>query len=73
MRGNYLYKRIGERIASARKNRGISQETLSLVSEIDRTYLARIEQGSVNPSIKVLHKISRHLNMTMSMLLRGIG
>jgi len=73
MRGNFLYKRIGERIVSARKNRGISQETLALVSEIDRTYLARIEQGNVNPSIKVLHKISRHLHISMSILLRGIG
>ena len=72
MRGNFYYKRLGDRIAEERKLREISQELLALQIEMDRTYLARIEEGKANPSIKVLYKICRHFRICLSDLLRGV-
>lgn len=69
MKGNYLYKRLGERICIARRRRSISQEKLAFLSDVDRTYVARIEEGKVNPSVKVIFKIARALRMQAHRLL----
>ncbi len=49
-----------------------SQEDLSFETDIDRAYLAKIEKGRANPSIKILYKISRKLKITLSDLLKGV-
>lgn len=72
MRGNFFYKRLAERIINSRKRRRLSQEQLALLSDMDRTYLARIEEGKANPSIKTLNKISRILKLRLSSLLKGV-
>jgi len=72
MRGNFFYKRLGERIITTRKKREISQEQLALLSDTDRTYLARIEEGKANPSIKILNKICKILKVRLSELLVGV-
>ena len=72
MRGNFFYKRLGERIVRARKKRQLSQEELALLSDIDRTYIARLEEGKANPSIKVLNKLSRVLKTRLSYLLKVV-
>ena len=48
---------IGQRIREIRNNQGLSQEKLALKADIDRTYLAGVEQGKRNLSIKSLEKI----------------
>ena len=69
MKGNYFYKRLGEKICSARRRRSISQEKLAFLSDVDRTYVARIEEGKVNPSLKVVHKIARALRVRIHRLI----
>lgn len=70
--GNFFYQRLAEQIIGARKKRKLSQEQLALLSDIDRTYLARIEEGKANPSVKVLNKLSRVLKIRLSALLKGV-
>lgn len=70
--GNFFYKRLGERIIFERKNKKLSQEKLAFVSDIDRTYLARIEEGKANPTVKILNKISRNLGLRLAKLFRGV-
>jgi len=72
MRGNFFYKRIGERIHTERKKRNLSQEKLSLLSDVDRTYIARIERGKANPTMKVLNKLARVLKIKIHRLIRGV-
>ncbi|OGK23422.1 hypothetical protein A3A46_03175 [Candidatus Roizmanbacteria bacterium RIFCSPLOWO2_01_FULL_37_13] len=72
VRGNFFYQRLAEQIIGARKKRKLSQEQLALLSDIDRTYLARIEEGKANPSVKVLNKLSRVLKIRLSALLKGV-
>lgn len=72
VRGNFFYNRLGKKIISIRQKRKLSQEQLALLSDLDRTYLARIEEGKANPSIKVLNKISRVLKTRIAHLLKGV-
>ncbi|MBF4302375.1 helix-turn-helix domain-containing protein, partial [Vibrio anguillarum] len=36
---------VGKRIAKIRKSKGLSQDKLALLAEIDRSYVGRIERG----------------------------
>lgn len=72
VRGNFFYHRVGENILKARTKRKLSQEQLALLSDIDRTYLARLEEGKANPTLKVLNKISRVLKTRIEKLLKGV-
>lgn len=70
--GNFFYQRLGERIRKEREKKKFSQEYLSLLCEIDRTYVARIEEGKANPTIKVLNKICQSLKIKVWELLKGV-
>lgn len=68
MRGNFFYKKLGRHIEIIRKKKKLSQEELAWIAELDRTYLARIEVGRANPSIRVIHKIARKLRVKIRYL-----
>ncbi|MEH8019837.1 helix-turn-helix transcriptional regulator [Rheinheimera metallidurans] len=53
-----LALQIGENIRKRRLEIGLSQDNLALTAEIDRSYIGRIERGSVNITIEMLYKIS---------------
>jgi len=72
LKGNFFYKRLGENIFSERSRKKISQEQLGSLCDTDRTYIARIEEGKANPTIRALHKISRGLKVRLSKLLKGV-
>jgi transcriptional regulator with XRE-family HTH domain len=55
--------KFGLRIKELRKLKGISQEKLANLAEIDRTYLPTIEKGERNVSIVVIEKLSNALGV----------
>ena len=61
-------KAIGERVKSARKNKGITQEKLADMVGVSTTYIGFIEQGQRLPSIKTSDKIARALGVKLSEL-----
>lgn len=61
---------FGKRIASIRKERGITQEKLADMVEVHRTYIGFIEQGKRNPSVKNVYKITKALNINLSELFK---
>lgn len=65
-----ITEKVGQRIKGLRREQGISQEKLALKAEIDRTYLAGVEQGKRNPSIKSLEKIINELDLSFGEFLR---
>jgi len=67
-----LYERLGKAIIKLRKERKISQESLALSCHIDRSYLAEIEAGKANPSLKILNKIARALDYKIWQLVKDI-
>lgn len=67
-----FYKKVGENIVRVRKNKKISQFRLALDAHVDRSYLAEVEEGKANPSVKFLYKVSRGLRVKISELVKGI-
>lgn len=57
------FEDIGRNISQLRKGQKLSQEDLSRMAEIDRSYLSEIENGHKNPSVRTIIKISRALNV----------
>lgn len=70
MRGNFLYTKLGKRVCRARLKCHLTQEETAHRCGIDRTYLARIEAGRVNPSIKVLFNICKVCGTKLMNLMR---
>lgn len=48
----------GKNVRLIRKDKGISQEKLAELSELDRTYISDIENGKRNVSIETVFKIA---------------
>ena len=67
-----ITEQIGMRIRELRTRKGFSQEKLALEAEIDRTYLAGIENGRRNPTLKSLEKILRTLEISFEDFFKGI-
>lgn len=72
MRGNFYYKRLGETILKARKKQKLSQQQLATLSDTDRSYLAEVEEGKANPSVKFLHRIAKVLKIKVGELLKKL-
>ncbi len=64
-----LSKKLGERIRNERIKQGISQENLALLTDIDRSYVGRIERGEVNITVEKLYQIADVLKCSPSGLL----
>ncbi len=67
-----ITEQVGARIRAIRKQQGISQEKLALKAEIDRTYLAGVEQGKRNPSIRSLERIIVSLGLSFHEFFEGM-
>ncbi len=60
---------FGENLKKLRNERGLSQEKLALLSELDDMQIYRIENGKVNPTISTLYTIAKALNVSPKELL----
>lgn len=58
-----LKAKFGERVRALRKQKGLSQETLALACELDRTYIGGIERGERNISLINIYKIADALRV----------
>lgn len=55
--------KFGNKIKELRKEKGLSQEKLANLAEIDRTYLPTIEKGERNVSIEIIEKLAIALDV----------
>lgn len=67
-----ITEKVGQRIKDLRSEIGISQEKLALKAELDRTYLAGVENGKRNLSIKSLEKIINALDISFHDFFEGM-
>ena len=63
---------FGIAIRQLREKTGLSQEKFALKIDMDRTYLASVEAGNRNISIKNLKKITDGLNIPLSKFFQQI-
>ncbi|MCD6283058.1 helix-turn-helix transcriptional regulator [bacterium] len=55
-----------------REERRLSQEDLAGACDVHRTYLSGLERGLRNPTIEVLSRIARALDVPLWKLLKGL-
>jgi transcriptional regulator with XRE-family HTH domain len=62
---------LRRRVRALRTANGWSQERLAEEAEMDRSYIAGIEVGTRNPSVKALEKLASALSVRISDLFEG--
>jgi transcriptional regulator with XRE-family HTH domain len=65
-------KLLGQRIRSLRQARGLTQERLGELADLNYKYLGSVERGEGNPSLLVLERIAVALGVELSDLLRFV-
>jgi transcriptional regulator with XRE-family HTH domain len=67
-------KKIGEEIAKARENKGLSQRQLANDVGISNAALSKIESGETEiPNPKILKKTSKHIDLNYNDMMSMIG
>lgn len=59
---------FGKRVREVRKGKGISQERLAEMADIDRSYMGNIERGEKNITLKKAYEICDALNIEIKCL-----
>ena len=67
---NDVSKFFAERLIKLRNERGYTQEEFAELCDLDRTYIGRLENLKRNPTLPVLAKIAKALNMELWQLLK---
>ena len=63
---------IGNRIRLLREQNGYKQYDFAYECNVSDAYYGRIERGEHTVSLEILYKISKHLGISLSDLLKGI-
>ncbi len=67
-----IKQNVGNRIRELRNEAGLSQEKLALAADLDRTYIASVENGKRNISIVNLEKIIKALDCTFAIFFKDL-
>lgn len=65
-------KIVGSNLRDLRLLNNISQEDLSLNTGLDRSYISMIENGKRNPTLLVIFKICKAMNISPKVLIERI-
>lgn len=67
-------KNLGERIAKAREDKGLSQRQLAKAVNISNAELSKIESGEREvPNPKILRKLSKHIDLNYNEMMSMVG
>lgn len=64
---NTLCQDLARQIKIARQQVGLSQEGLALLAEVDRTYVSQLERGVANPSLLIICRLARAMNLAVEL------
>lgn len=67
-----LLRRLGHRIRKLRQQHGWTQVVMAEKVGLDRSFLADVERGKRNISIRNLYLVARGFKKTLSQLLSGV-
>ena len=66
---NNLNSAFGDVLRSLRDKAGISQQTLALECELDRTYISLLERGLRQPTISTIFILAKTLDIKPSVMI----
>ena len=72
-RQHRLLVSLGKTIRHVRLSKGISQEKLALLAEVDRSYVGRVERGDNNVAVLTLARLAAALDLTIAKLMQKAG
>jgi transcriptional regulator with XRE-family HTH domain len=72
-RQHRVLRALGKALREARIAKGISQEKLALLAEVDRSYVGRVERGDNNVAILTLARLAGALEITVAKLFQKAG
>jgi transcriptional regulator with XRE-family HTH domain len=58
-----ILRKFGNKIREIRKDRGLSQEELAELSNLDRSYMGHIERGEKNVTLLKIYQIAHALQI----------
>jgi transcriptional regulator with XRE-family HTH domain len=61
---------LGRRIRTLRTSKGLTQQELGYQADVDYKFIGEIERGNMNPSFKVLVKLSGVLDVDLPEIVR---
>ena len=64
---------LGDAIREVRLSKGISQEKLALLADVDRSYVGRIERGDNNVALLTLERLADALDTSVAKLMQKAG
>jgi transcriptional regulator with XRE-family HTH domain len=64
---------LGRAIREVRLAKGISQEKLALIAELDRSYVGRVERGDNNAALLTLVRLAGALDISVAKLMQRAG
>jgi transcriptional regulator with XRE-family HTH domain len=68
-----LLQALGARVRRLREAKSWTQEALAERADLDRSYIAGIEAGLRNPSVKAAAKLARGLGVSLSELFESVA
>ena len=66
-----IRQQVGRNLKRIRKERGMSQEELAFESGLHRTYISGIERGARNPTVVILARLAKTLQVSVDQLVTG--
>lgn len=66
--GHPVLVAFGRSVREARAERGVSQEELAHLAQIDRSYMSSIERGEQNAGLISMARVAAALDITLSEL-----
>ena len=67
---NNVSKKFGQRVRTIRLKQGLSQGDVAKRMNVHRSYISSIERGVRNPSLKVIQRIAKALEVPMEKLIK---
>ena len=64
---------LGRALRQVRLEKGISQEKLALIANVDRSYVGRVERGDNNPALLTLLRLAGALDISVAELMTHAG
>nr|WP_290222511.1 helix-turn-helix transcriptional regulator [Trichocoleus desertorum] len=68
-----IRQRFGKAIRRRRRELDISQEKLAELAELHRTYISNLERGDANPTLDIINRLAKALDISIAQLFTDYG
>ncbi|MCQ2798857.1 MAG: helix-turn-helix domain-containing protein [Bacilli bacterium] len=69
----FLLVQLGARIRYLRQEKKMSQLDLSIEANVAKNYISDLERGTRNPTVLILNRIAKALEIDLEELLKGVS